>query len=97
MTDKEPRKLTGDEKLEQILYHLERLDRRDQWRTYGALIHTIMSFIPMLLLLGSLWYLYHNADRLLQQVASQAARQAAAAATQQGGDWMKQFQQMMGR
>ena len=88
---------TNDERMDRIMHALERMDHRDRLRTYSAIVHGIISFIPTLLLLGSLWYLYAHGAELLKQMTTEATKQAAGYSAQQGGDLLKEFQKMMGR
>lgn len=78
------------DKLDRIIYHLDRMDRRDRMRTWGGLVHTLLSLIPTLILLGTVWYVYHNASNLLTTMASEAAKQAAVYSE---SSFTKQFQQ----
>ena len=97
MSSPPPSHRTSDENLALIVHHLERLDKRDRLRTYGAFIHGILSFIPLLILLSTLWYVYNNGAELLQQVTTEAAKQAATYSAEKGSDWMNQLQNMMKR
>lgn len=76
-----PAKTTTDEKLQQIVQHLERMDKRDRLRTYGGFVRSILGLIPLAILLGTVWYGYNHADDLLQKITEQAAKQAAAITT----------------
>ncbi len=73
--------LTNEERLNRILLHLERLDRRDRLRTWGGLVHAILSLIPTVLLLLGLWYFYQNGPAIIQSITQEAANEAAAAAS----------------
>ncbi len=78
---KQEEALTNEERLDRILLHLERLDRRDKIRTWGGLVHGILSLIPTVLLLLGLWYFYNNSAAIMQSITQQAAQQAAAVAS----------------
>ncbi|MBI5156235.1 hypothetical protein HZA45_03105 [Candidatus Peregrinibacteria bacterium] len=81
---------TIDEKLDRIVTHLDHMNRRDKLRMWGSLIHGIIGFIPTLILLGTVWYVYNNASNLLTTMASEAAKQAAVYSE---SSFTKQFQQ----
>ncbi len=81
---------TTDEKLDRIVAHLDRMNRRDRLRMWGSLIHGIIGFIPTLILLGTVWYVYSNASSLLTKMTSEAAKQAAVYSE---SSFTKQFQQ----
>ena len=81
---------TTEEKLDRIVAHLDRMDRRDRLRMWGSVVHGILGFIPTLILLGTVWYVYSNASNLLTTMASEAAKQAAVYSE---SSFTKQFQQ----
>ncbi len=93
----EPVKLTMEEKVDKIVHHLERMDKRDRLRTIGGFIKGVLGFIPLLVMLGSLWYVYNHGAELMKEIASEAAKQAASYTQQGSSDIMKQFQNMMTR
>ncbi|MCB9808310.1 hypothetical protein H6770_03570 [Candidatus Peribacteria bacterium] len=66
-----------DAKLEEIIEHLRRMDKRDRMRMFGASIKGIISIIPVLVFLWGAWYMYQNGDAVLQKIAAEAAKQAA--------------------
>ena len=76
-------------KLDEILVHLRRLDKRDRMRTWGAAIHTAFQIIPLLLFLWGGWYLYHHADEVLKRITSEAAKQAAAMTQEKSESFME--------
>jgi len=76
---------TTEEKLEEILLHLRRMDRRDRLRTIGGFFKGLITMIPVIILIGSVWYAYKYGDQLLEKIAQQAAKQAAIV-TEQGAD-----------
>ncbi|OGJ54933.1 hypothetical protein A3D11_02845 [Candidatus Peribacteria bacterium RIFCSPHIGHO2_02_FULL_49_16] len=59
--------MTIDEKLTVIADCIEHMNRRDRWRAIGNIIRTIIILLPILIALGSIWYLYENIGILLQQ------------------------------
>ena len=90
--DKASRPETVEEKLDVIIQHLHRLDRRDRIRTYGAMLHSVLAIIPMIFFVWSAWYVYAHGDELLAKIASQAASQAASYSTGSMDALYKQFQ-----
>ena len=74
---KKPIPETTDEKLEEMLIHIRKMDSRDRLRTWGGFFRGIISIIPILLFLGGAWYFYQNGDDVLEKIAKQAAQQAA--------------------
>lgn len=68
---------TTEGKLEEILLHLRRMDRRDTVRTWGGFFKGLISIIPIVLFILGTWYLYKNGDEVLSKVAAEAAKQAA--------------------
>ncbi|MBU0457886.1 hypothetical protein KJ652_01280 [Patescibacteria group bacterium] len=93
MSNKEYPKTT-DDKLNEIILHLRKLDRRDRNRTWGGFIKTIIYFG---LVFGSIWYAYAFGDQLLEKVAQQAAKQAAIVTEQQGGKVLEKFEGLLVR
>ncbi|MBI3332086.1 hypothetical protein HYZ99_03970 [Candidatus Peregrinibacteria bacterium] len=67
---------TAEDKLDLIVKHLERMDKRDRIRTWGGFVRTILGFIPLLIFIASVWYFYNNADAILKKITEQAAEQA---------------------
>ncbi|MFH0770469.1 MAG: hypothetical protein V1926_03775 [Candidatus Peregrinibacteria bacterium] len=69
---------TMDTKMDEILVHLRRLDRRDRLRTIGGFFRGLIGIIPVIILIGSVWYAYKYGDELLRKITEQAAVQAEA-------------------
>jgi hypothetical protein len=65
------RAATVDEKLDQVLEHLARMDRRDHWRTIGGLIRATLMLIPTIVFLWSLWYFYMYGPQLIKSFTAQ--------------------------
>lgn len=87
---------TGVEaKLDEILVHLRNLDKRDRLRTWGGTIKGILSLIPLIVFVWSLWYFYAHGDELLSQIATEAAKAAAAATQKSTEGFMDQFKNFM--
>lgn len=72
-----PPPIGTDEKLDAILHHVGRMDRRDRLRTIAGFFKGILTIIPIIILLGSVWYFYNNGDQLIAKVAEESAKQAA--------------------
>lgn len=80
---------TVEDKLDEIIRCLHRLDKRDRARTIGGFFKSLIGFIPIIILIGSVWYAYRYGDELLEKIAQQAAKQAAIM-TEQGTDSVMQ-------
>lgn len=74
----EQKKTSIDDKVEAILHHIERMDRRDRLRTIGGFFRSIIGLIPIAITIGFIWYFYNYGDDFLAKIAEQAAKQAAA-------------------
>ena len=85
-----------DFQLEQILSHLERMDKRDRMRTWGGFFRSLIAMIPVFLLLWSVWFFYKEGDKFLDKIITKTTEQAAKAA-QPSPEMMKQLQNMMKR
>lgn len=87
---------TTDEKLDEMLIHLRKMDSRDRLRTWGGFFRGLIGIVPIVLFILGSWYLYENSDEVLTKIATEAATQAAKA-TQQSTqgilDQLKNFQQ----
>ncbi|MFA6038872.1 MAG: hypothetical protein WCV62_05045 [Candidatus Peribacteraceae bacterium] len=68
---------TPDDKLDQILTHLQNLDRRDRLRTWGGFIRSLLALIPILIFLFATWYSIRHMDEIILKVTTEAAKQAA--------------------
>lgn len=84
-----------EEKLDAIIAHLDRLNRRDRLRTFGGFFRSLLGLVPLVLMLGSLWYAYAHFDTLLEKIAGEAAKQAAAVTKVDAGGLMEQFKKML--
>lgn len=84
-----------EEKMEEILVHLRRMDARDKLRTWGGFIRGIIALVPLILLLWSAWYFMEHGAELMKQVADTAASSAAQYTKGQGqsmvDELMKQY------
>ena len=86
-----PKPVTVEAKLDAIIFHLERMDKRDRLRTIGAFIHGLIALVPIAFLLWSAWYFVNNGAEFLKMVADQAARSAAAYTKSQSSGMFDQF------
>lgn len=84
---------SDSDRLDQILFHLRRMDRRDRWRTVGGFFRSIITIIPVLLVIASAWYFYRYSDQILEKISAQAAQQAAKFAQPRDGDQLMQQMQ----
>jgi len=64
-------------RLDVIIEHIERMDKRDRARTIGGFIRSLIGLIPMVLTIYGLWYLYAHGDEFMEKVSQQAAKAAA--------------------
>ncbi len=86
-----------EQKLDIIVACLDRMDRRDRLRTWGAFVRGILGLIPLLFFLFSIWYIAKHGDELLIKITQEAARQAAIMTEQQGSGMMQRIQEMIPR
>ncbi|HCI03737.1 TPA: hypothetical protein DE059_02305 [Candidatus Peribacteria bacterium] len=92
-----PMPKSTNDKLDEIIEHLRNIDKRDRLRTIGGFFKGLISLIPIIVLLGSIWWAFKYGDQLLEKIAQQAAKQAAIVTEQQGGEVMKQFENFLVR
>jgi len=78
-------KLKSTDKLDTIIWHLERIDKRDRLRTWGSFAKGMISIIPVIAFIFGLWYFSQHGDEIMAKIARQAAEQAAAV-TKEGAD-----------
>lgn len=87
---------TVEEKLDVMIMHLERMDRRDKMRMWGSFFHSIMTIIPMVFFVWSTWYLYAHFNEIMGAMMQQSARSAAAATGQSYEDVLQQLKDTFG-
>ncbi|PIR53342.1 hypothetical protein COU76_01800 [Candidatus Peregrinibacteria bacterium CG10_big_fil_rev_8_21_14_0_10_49_10] len=87
-------KLTVEDRLDIIIAHLQRMDKRDRLRTIGGFIKGVLGLIPLILMLASVWFVYVHGDELLKKIAQQAAEQAASFTQNSAGDLMQRINVM---
>ena len=68
------------------------MDKRDRLRTWGGFFKGLIGLIPIVVMLGSIWYVYEHGEELLQKITQQAAKEAAAMTSDSAGDIMKQIE-----
>lgn len=66
-----------DGKLEEILLHLRRMDKRDRLRMWGSFFRGLIGVLPILLFLYGAWYFYQNGEDVMQKMIQESAKQAA--------------------
>ena len=72
-----------EELLEMILYHMQRIDKRDKWRAIGGFIRSLISLIPIALLVVSTWYFVKHSDEVIKNITKTMTEQMTSAALQQ--------------
>lgn len=68
-------------RLETIIDYLERMNKRDRWRTIGGFFRSLIALIPLILLLWSTWYFLEHSEEIMTKIIEQTA-QAASKQTQ---------------
>ncbi len=63
-----------EKKLDAILFHMERMDRRDRWRTFGGFFRSIISLIPIIILVWSTWYFIVHKDEIFRDIIKMSAQ-----------------------
>ncbi|MBM3227835.1 hypothetical protein FJZ27_03165 [Candidatus Peribacteria bacterium] len=81
-----------EQRLDQIVSILERMNKRDKLRTWGGFVRGILHLIPIVILIGSVWFTYAHWDEVLTQITKAAAEQSAAMMRQSAGE----LQRMVG-
>ena len=87
---------TVEEKLDVMIMHLERMDRRDKLRMWGSFFHSLMTIIPMLFFVWSTWYLYVHFEEIMGTMMQQSAKSAAAATGQSYDVILEQLKETFG-
>ena len=82
---------TVEAKLDQIVFHLERMDKRDRLRTLGGFIRGMISIIPIAFLLWSAWYFANHGADFMRMISDQAAKSAAAYTKNQSNGLLDQL------
>lgn len=66
---------TTEELLEMILYYIQRMEKRDKWRTIGGTIRSLINLIPIILLILSTWYFYQHGDEFIKMITKSMTEQ----------------------
>lgn len=82
---------TTDAKLEEILLHLRRMDKRDRFRMWGAFARGIIGIVPILIFLYGAWFFYQNGEDFMQKMIDASAKQAAEVINSGAGGFIDQF------
>lgn len=90
-----PDTVSAEAKLDLIEQHLRRMDNRDRIRMYGSFIRSLISLIPIVILVWSTWYFVNHSAEIMKQIAESSAQAAAAAAKSSGQDIMDDFRQFV--
>jgi uncharacterized membrane protein (GlpM family) len=78
-----------DDKLDVIIGHLARIDRRDKIRMRAGFIKGVIAIIPGIAFLYGMYYFYLHGDEVMAKIAKVAAEQAMEA-TRSGTDQVLQ-------
>ena len=84
-----------EQQLERILEILEHMNRRDRARTIGGFFKSVISLIPVFILLWSVWYVFEHGDELLSQLTSKSAEAVQNSMEGSTQNIMKQFEGMV--
>lgn len=55
-----------EDKLDVIIKYMHRIDRRDRMRMSWGIVHSLLTIIPLILTIASLWYFYENSGEILK-------------------------------
>jgi hypothetical protein len=80
-----------DAKLDEIILHLKRIDRRDRMRMIGNFVHSLFSFAWIAIVIWSGWYFFQNSAEIMKSITNQAAASAAEYTKQQGSGLLDQL------
>lgn len=86
---------TTDEKLDVIIDHLARMDRRDRIRTWGHFVHSLIALIPIIIFVWSTWYFATHATEIMGAIAEQSAKAASKYTQEQSGNMLEQLKNMI--
>ncbi len=59
---------TTDDKLDIIIKYLHRIDRRDRIRMWSGTVHSLLTIIPLVLTILSLWYFYTHSSEVMRDM-----------------------------
>ncbi len=69
---------------------LDRMNRRDRLRTIGGFFRSIMTILPVLLVLWSAWYFAQHSEEIMKKIIDQTTEAAAAKTSSMTFDELKQ-------
>jgi hypothetical protein len=92
-------KQTVEDKLDEIILYLHRMERRDRARMIGSYIHGMVWLASILLLIWSTWYFIAYGPQLIEEMTTKMIQQSMGgqASSENAGSLMEQLQQYMGR
>ena len=64
-------------KLETLVKCMEQMNRRDRPRTAGGFVRSIITLVPVFIVIWGSWYFSQHADELMNKVIEQSASAAA--------------------
>lgn len=96
MTDTPEPKKTMEEKLDDIVAILHRMDRRDRMRMIGSTVRSLIGLIPLILLLWSTWYLIAHGEEFIQRITEQTVKNTIGISTGKAPSLQDLLQQLKG-
>jgi hypothetical protein len=78
--------------VQEIAVTLQRMERRDRVRTWGSMVRSTLSLLPLLIFLWSLYYVYKNGEALLQQIIRETVNQTASFAPDSQGNIFQELE-----
>lgn len=70
---------------------LEKMNARDRLRTWGAFFRGVLSLIPLVVFIWSMWYFVAHGPELMKQIADTAASSAAEYTKNQGSSMVDEL------
>ena len=92
MTKSSPESI--EKKIDIMIAYLHRMDKRDRIRTWGGFVRSIISLIPIILLLWSTWYFIEHSDEMMKKMTRYAAESAASMTKDNSAEVMQQIKLM---
>jgi hypothetical protein len=71
----------SEDKLDIIINHLARMDKRDRLRMWGGAFKGALAIIPAIAFVYGMYYFYLHGDEVMAKIAKVAAEQAFEATT----------------
>ncbi|MDP7069531.1 MAG: hypothetical protein QF815_03305 [Candidatus Peribacteraceae bacterium] len=81
-----------EDKLDTIIEHLARMDKRDRLRMWGGFFKGLIALIPAIAFIYGMYYFYQHGDEVMAKIAKVAAEQAMEATTKGTNGLMQQLQ-----